>query len=460
MAKPDIDGLKDFIETEDRERARFFVGREKEIEAVEALCRKSMKAAVPGATTVIQGAPGAGKTSILREMEKRWKKSYTAIPVRVNRSGLGSEAETVTQIVRQVFKWIDREWRTTETESVGGGLRLPFAGIEAENVRSILPERPSFSALRHALPPERWERPVALLVDEIQNVDMSALDVLEALHLATDDLPVVPVYAGLGNSERRLDDILSRLVPENVHDIGCLPKKDVHLAFDRMMDGFRIGMDGANTSEWKTWLVDMSDGWPQHMHNAMRALAVGLVGTGGRLAAVSVEWVHRDALDRKQKAYSRRCSQDIIDAGMLVSGLMAELKRRPRGLEKSEIVIHLNKYGQAFRNEDTKGYWLPQHGDAGRFADHLIRRGILQRRTGENPKGLHHCPIPTLRDYILKEWPIDVPALEPPQKALLPGQPVIPGIENRPVGSVTGSGAADITERATGGDRPRGKVPT
>ncbi len=66
MAKPDIDGLRKFIGTGARESARFFVGREREIGAVEALCGKFTKGAVPGATTVIQGAPGAGKTSILR----------------------------------------------------------------------------------------------------------------------------------------------------------------------------------------------------------------------------------------------------------------------------------------------------------------------------------------------------------------------------------------------------------
>ncbi len=55
---------------------------------------------------------------------------------------------------------------------------------------------------------------------------------MENLHLASDGLPVIPVYAGPGNSRRVLDDI------------GCLSMDDSIQAVTMMLDHFRSGRKG------------------------------------------------------------------------------------------------------------------------------------------------------------------------------------------------------------------------
>ena len=74
---PDLEGLEDYAERADRRPALFFVGRDSEIRTVERLCARALRAIragerFEGATLLFQGAPGAGKTALLSELQYRW----------------------------------------------------------------------------------------------------------------------------------------------------------------------------------------------------------------------------------------------------------------------------------------------------------------------------------------------------------------------------------------------------
>jgi len=122
---PETDGFVDiypenwlpkFLKKGDREEAEFFVGREAPIGAVMELCAEAMDRrgegkGYRGITRVLQGAPGAGKTAILCELEKRWsacvekvKKDPRGIPrpVWLSYQYLQSEAEVTWQIAKAI----------------------------------------------------------------------------------------------------------------------------------------------------------------------------------------------------------------------------------------------------------------------------------------------------------------------------------------------------------------------
>ena len=72
--RPELDGLRAFVREGDRNRARFFVGREAQLRDIELACADAFagfRAGRPlaGTTRLIQGAPGAGKTALLRHFE-------------------------------------------------------------------------------------------------------------------------------------------------------------------------------------------------------------------------------------------------------------------------------------------------------------------------------------------------------------------------------------------------------
>ena len=67
---PDIEGLRAFVREGDRNRARFFVGRERQIRDIgqigaDAFAGFRSGRPLAGTTRLIQGAPGAGKTALL-----------------------------------------------------------------------------------------------------------------------------------------------------------------------------------------------------------------------------------------------------------------------------------------------------------------------------------------------------------------------------------------------------------
>ena len=73
---PDLEGLRSFSEPSDRGATPFFVGRAGEIEDIERVLARALRHAEAGqrsagATRLIQGAPGAGKSALLAHLEEK-----------------------------------------------------------------------------------------------------------------------------------------------------------------------------------------------------------------------------------------------------------------------------------------------------------------------------------------------------------------------------------------------------
>ena len=347
--RPDLEGLRWFARLSDREPTPFFVGRTAQIEDIEQqaahMLRQTRTGSRPaGATRLVQGAPGAGKSALLAHLERKWAADDGAPQARM--------------------VWLGQ-----------------------------LADPDGFEALRRMFPPEGWTRPLCLLVDEVQNLEAEQAGLLRRLHEGVDGLPVLPVLAGLANAQ----DVLarhgvSRLSHGAAHTLGRLAPGEPAESARLMLERFRVDMGEVAAAGWAARLEQVSDGWPQHLHNAMRALAEGLLAVGGALGAVDADAVLGRARQWRLEAYRARRSGSMRRSALLLGALMEAVAEEGLGWPAALAAIEE-------RADARPGWRLPDGMDPEAYLDHLVQRGALQ----DDGAGRLVCPIPSFRRFLIEE---------------------------------------------------------
>jgi len=425
--------LADFALRGDRDHAEFFVGREDEIEHVEDLCIRMIDRArsgdlvVDGPTLLFQGAPGAGKTSVLKELVRRWngvpagERVTRRVPVVVRRSyrQLANPAGVATAIATAVNPKVEVVSRTTDHSErrVGGGGKLEVGSGIVQAKGSVgadgtyvtgtttIPPDMDFETLAKMFPPTEWTRPVVLMVDEIQNVrkvSHMAHSVISDLQLTMYNLPIVPLYAGLGDSIAALREcgISPRLSRGHRMTVGCLEPGEPGEAARNMLEEFADGPDPADLDFWAGEIERMSDLWPMHLHNAMAALARALVETERNLATVDRIGVGELVGRWRRDSYVERTDTDgMRDAFRLVAKVMASLPGE--GLDDGQVLGLVES-----QVKDEIGWRLPiadeitgRRVSARTFINHLLHQGALI----EGDDGNYTCPIPSFRSFLMEK---------------------------------------------------------
>ena len=408
--KPDLEALRDFAARGDRDDTPFFAGRSEQIAAIDDLCARALARAkdgdaLKGATQLFQGAPGAGKTALLSEMRRRWagragRRGYTCpIPVRIRFHELADEAIVTGRIAEAVDPTAERDYRRTSIRSISGQAGIPGMGSGRGTYRTgVAPPVPSFHELSRRFPQHSWSRPVCLMVDEIQNADRSALAVLDTMHEAELGLPIVPVLAGLGNSYDVLsvDVGLSRFEIDSVHSLGALAPEEARQAVEAMLSECRVDRTGAE-KDWPALLSERSDGWPQHLHNGMRALAGELVRVEGKLADIDAAVVLERESKYRQRAYIARISPQMQDARRLVAAVLTALPEEGALLNDIDEEIKHQSSVRTGDDPDDHPRKLPDGMNRKAFFNHLVRRGALQG----DAETRYACPIPSFRRFLI-----------------------------------------------------------
>ncbi len=405
---PDIEGLAAFAERRDRRSAMFFAGRTREIGRVGTECANALVAMTEGtgrfegATLLIHGAPGAGKTALLSRMEALWTAGDagqdTPLPVRIPRPVLSSEEEVVRELLRAIAPGLEERSRAAASADTETGFGIAgWFGMKGRTGTVTAPARLSLRELARVLPGKDWPRPVCLMVDEIQNVRRDAADVLEQLHLGEHGLPVVPVLAGLGSSSEALVSIgVSRLSDKSTFGLGALSAEHVSDAVTAMFDSFRVAGTKGQRRAWVRRLDECSEGWAQHLHNGMCALAEGLAAAGGRLGDVDAGAVAGLEAERRERSYMLRISPEMDDSRFLVAGLMAQLPEGPvHATEVSEVLVALS----VENGERSRGWRLPEGMTPESFLRHLVHRGVFHQ---DHESRSYSCPIPSLRARLVE----------------------------------------------------------
>ena len=417
---PNIEGLREFLLSSDRDYAPFFVGRTTVLDDINNSWQHRMKQwfqgntkAFSSSTRIVQGAPGAGKTSVGARLAKElwnpehsdyiFRKYLKKAPhvVNLNAKTLNDQMEVLTQICLVVNpKVVDKIKPTSSTRgyNLGGGAsgvaNLGYHKSTTRNDRdkpTVITWRP----LQETLGKKRWTRPVCLLIDEAQTLDQPGIDLLASIHDGSHQLPIFPLLLGLGNTRARLQKGgISRLEGNAVHTLPALTQDEVEELCDRYFTTFLIKGTSDRKNEIGTGLHAWSQGWPAHMHNALLGLTRELIKAEGDLTTVSCKKSMAHAQTYRDSYYSDRMGTVFNTSSAFLGEFMTGVNSEKK-LPAMTIQRQIRRARQkAVKEHDDKT--IGTHSTDELF-NHLLHQGFIQ----PDSLGDYVCPIPSLRRWCL-----------------------------------------------------------
>ena len=272
----------------DRSPPVHFAGREREIGLILA---RAEGAGTPnaGATVVVQGAPGAGKTALLLEAGRRFEARGEARAIYLgapwNRSGEGAVLE---RLAHTAFGAPHAEFRSTQTVTKGANVSARVAsGSAARSVATSPADLRDWIGLenRYADEADRATRSL-VLVDESQTFEDDAGSLLKALH-TQNCFPFLLVCGGLGDTKERLARLgLSRLGNDATIHLGAMTDDDVREAAHQTLQWTvkqstapAVRHTSAQLDAWADAIARRSLGWPQHLASHMMGVWKALAAT-------------------------------------------------------------------------------------------------------------------------------------------------------------------------------------
>ncbi len=409
------DDLQDFIDRGEKSHPPVFVGREDILQTItrKALLARKDGASPDGNTRIIQGAPGAGKSSILRELDLRNKRNLRVVNV--------SDVE-VSQSIPKIIASLALAGTMKEPKPISyieqkkeyaAAKIKPFQNIFLKfgiglNMDQFLKKQEihTLSELENKVPVQRWKASVVLAVDEAQNFTggRSSLqaEFLRSIHKPTTKLPITLVLAGLGDTEDRASDMgLTNGVYS--YSIGCFTNQEQKEVIEGFCDYFGIDV-GSNTQKLHDFFKS-TNGWPRHMHWAQQALAESLLAPAvdGKLDRIG-KW---EPIERRRDQfrfgyYEDRTSGDMEDSMKLLGAVMTNVRDfqlKNKMLYRTEIHDMITNNVKRFKQRGS-AWRLPESHNEKTYVQHLIHQGILQK---DPTTKSYVCPIPSFQTRLIRQ---------------------------------------------------------
>ena len=267
-----------------------FVGREREIEFAAQQLETWRPGMSRGRTIVAQGAPGAGKTALLGEIEKRLPSVVAgAVSLYLPTPWVEEDVPSLLEDLAVRMVGADEEtFRTSSSTETTVGVK---ATVAARRGRSRTLSPPGLTGWRaferqFAARADR-AKPTMLLVDEIQRLEDQAKtkQLLFSLH-DQRTFPLLLVCGGLSTSVARLMKVgLSRLDEAHVLRVDALSLDEAQQSLEEALAAMArdVGGIAGHPDQWARRLARATQGWPRHITSHFRAAAEALLQTG-RLA--------------------------------------------------------------------------------------------------------------------------------------------------------------------------------
>ena len=409
---PDLEGLEVFIRRKDRSVPPHYAGRQAVLANIEGICsllwREHMAGQTrsQGMTRVIYGAPGAGKSSTLKHLERKWQDDEwctvqsgpTPLMLYLGDPVLFARGATLTeQLDGLLRKHTDSAFagavrRGRELAARLMTVQTPVGGVSIGKARQDGLDDPVAKVLKQH-PPARVGRPLVIAIDEFQTMsgDMHAphASLLRLLHQASYDAPIMLVLAGLGDTVAVADRLgISRLAQDAAHSLGCFaPEESADL-----IAGWGSHFDLPDGT-WQVFMRGLAAGcdhWPVHVQNTLLALAEEIVFREGAMERLDMAAVRRRSGGLQENYYASRMSPEMQKSKLLLAAVMADL--RP-GMDGGEIMDAIGAH--AGSGSGTR-WRLPKGMDEEDYFGHLVHRGALQADRFGNVS----CPIPSFRRYM------------------------------------------------------------
>ena len=425
MSRFKYNALQNFINDGEKDHPPVFVGRDDIFKNILTKARRTgeRKTSIPGNTTVIQGAPGAGKSSILGYLTRLNVADNEPKALSISSVELEENFPDILLAIAALGRTDKSKLKNMalKTAQSAGGLALldvlGLIDLNLQNLKGLFQSHDirNIGSLHKAFPMEQWDTPVIVAVDEAQNLpsgrDSQQARFLRALHEAVTKLPLTLVMAGLGDTRERLQ---SMGLTQGVHawSIGGLTQEETDLLTDKWCAHFGIRV-GAQRSRIDA-LIARTDGWPRHVHWAQQALAEVLLQKGVEGQADRIpDWraVRARSDQLRQGYYNTQYSNVMVESRKLVARVMLEVAQSEQEgafFEYDEIAGLVEKFA---KKDGEPGWRLPKPHDSFSYVTHLIHCGALQQ---DPDRFAMTCPIPSFQSYILQRGGIDPSTISHP----------------------------------------------
>ncbi len=400
--------LQKLMQGVDRGRAQIFVGRQAERTLIRnrlELLLERLDTPAPGAglTTVIQGAPGAGKSALLEKIAEEWPLGGPgpAMAVSLDPGVLKLPMPDCLQEIAHAMAPVPGIARRLRQSLRSLSLGLPdLAQVEWGVESTEESHRPPV--------------PVLLLFDEIQTELVVSSSTaarehltqnLRLLHTGRHRTPLFPIYGGLANSGDLLRAAgLTRLASGSERTLSRLSEEEMDEWMGRFVDEHLSSArpDPATLTCWGSALRRDSQGWPMHGRNFLIALVEEIRMRDWCPAAVDLDAVRRRAQRLRGTYYEHRLQGELEGRHALVSRVLESLERSG-GLDRIGLVEAIDRaHRERSMPEGDRGA-LPVGLTAEQVLNQMLQAGLVQK----TDDGRLTCPIPSLASHMAAKatWP-------------------------------------------------------
>ncbi len=369
--------------TGERGEPYVFVGRERERHKLLAMSDNMTRKPRAGATCLVSGPPGCGKSALAKEAAKRIA-AHQSKKDSVLVIGLEDDGFLV-------------EFNQESLSSAIGRMAEHLLGTSGMECRSVheLELRAKDKGLIEG-------RSVVLLIDEVQGIKegASAAGMLKRLQLQ-DTLPILPICVGLQGSRIALHDagFPLRLCLDGDMRLDCLAEDEcisyVNVVVDAELASRGVPLGNA-VDKLAERIARESGGWPTHLHNYAIGMFEALGGQDSPdLGALGVDAAVAGGNDKRNR-YCRdvvamsRIPVEVLDA---VQGAIAPGMDRHDGADLLHDAVGRHVKAKPRFEREWERQW---DSDAGLCFDWLINVGAVSLNRDDELT----CMVPGLRSHI------------------------------------------------------------
>lgn len=382
-------GLEEFIRQDDRQeegRARFFTGRRRELDGFADAVEFALAGQTSGKTLVFQGAPGAGKTALMRECaavaEQRGCMAAGIEPDQLTSvDGLFKEvqeniARIAPDVAKRAVKFLTNlAQRGITVQGLGFGAGVGPRRAEALDAVS------KFKELAKA-----WRGlTIVLLVDEAQSIPETEVSraIVKYLHAGAKESSILLACFGLSDTAAKLAGLgVSRTSLKRVHNMAAMTIEEAEQAIGKAFVEFSVTGPPNEAQSWLGKLAQASQGWPQHLVVLMKAALRELSHQDMDVTQGSLERALAEGEAGKKAYYAARLAQtgDGVGACRAVACALRDKPSIDKLSIKRAAAPHLAEWGLQFAD----------------FLHDAVHAGVLSPVAPDR----YAVPIPSFADYL------------------------------------------------------------
>ncbi|MCY3998487.1 MAG: ATP-binding protein [Flavobacteriaceae bacterium] len=277
----------------DRGRAHYFHGRNSEIDAFQKILKLS-KADGKGHSMLIQGAPGVGKTALLRELEKKGEQAgWTVSKI---------ELDALWNVNELHNALMDDEEYEKKTKEYQVNIKVANASMRYDK------REQTFSKTIRAI-----KKPHILVLDEAQMIGVGqakdspemkqASYVMSQLHNVELKQGLVFLIAGLSDTRKIFKDFkISRFNDDCVIHLNLLEKEaEKSILKDYLVKGAGVDRQHPDLHHWMDRMVKETHRWAHHISCYGQVASKMVKSNGGYLSNDLLSEVLKESRRKKKE---------------------------------------------------------------------------------------------------------------------------------------------------------------